>query len=58
MRLADDTGDAELNDDWVCGDECELERLESLAAANEQDHRNYQDFIAKRIEAVRLRKAG
>jgi len=59
MRLADDTGHPEINDTWVCDeDECEIGYLEELARYDEQEHRKYQDFIARQVEAVRLRKAG
>ena len=54
----DDTGDAELDGDWVCGDECEIEWLQSLAQGEDRSHRLYQDWMAKRIQAVRLKKTG
>jgi hypothetical protein len=58
MQWVDDTGDAELEGDWVCGDDCEIEWLESLARSEDRSHRLYQDWMAKRIQAVRLRKTG
>ncbi len=58
MHWADDTGDAELEGDWVCSDECEIEWLQSLAQSEDRSHRLYQDWMAKRIQAVRLKKTG
>ncbi len=58
MHWAEDTGEADLDGDWVCGDDCEIEWLQSLAQSEERSHRLYQDWMVKRIQAVRLRKAG
>jgi hypothetical protein len=58
LHWADDTGDADLDGDWVCTDECEIEWLQSLARSEDRSHRLYQDWMAKRIQAVRLRKTG
>lgn len=58
MRWVDDTEDPQLEGDWVCGDDCEIEWLRFLAQSEQRLHVLYQDWIAKRIQAVRLRKAG
>ncbi len=58
LHWVEDTGEADLEGDWVCSDECEIEWLQSLAQREERSHRLYQDWIAQRIRAVRWRKAG
>jgi len=57
MRVADDTGNPETNETWVCNEEeCEIGYLEELAKSEERSHVTYQDFIARQIDAVRHRK--
>ena len=58
LRLADDTGDAALNDEWIYGADCEIEWLEALARNEERAHQSYQDWIGRQIETVRARKKG
>ncbi len=58
LHWVDDTGETEVEGDWVCGDECEIEWLQLLAQGEERSHRLYQDWMAQRIQAVRLRKTG
>ena len=56
MHWVEDTGEAEVDGDWVCGEECEVEWLQSLAQSEDRSHRLYQDWMAKRIRATRSSK--
>ncbi len=58
MHWVDETGEADLEGEWVCDEECEIEWLQSLARSEDRSHRLYQDWMAQRIKAVRWKKTG
>jgi hypothetical protein len=55
LRLAH-VEDADLNNEYVCGDECEAEWIEFQMRANERDYRNTQDRLGKQIDALRQKQ--
>jgi len=57
FHLIDTTGAEDLNDDWACSEECELDWLQGLKDASERMYKVYQAWIGTKIEAARKKVA-